>query len=80
MLIIRLQRKKVKQVVVKHMYDVLVVDKGKAPQSKGFVSNLGTFNTKTNVLLLNMDLFFLWVGRGVHFSTAAYKLLRSIAF
>jgi hypothetical protein len=56
--------------------ELVVIKKGKALKSKGYEARVGSYNRKTNLLLLKYDLLWKWVGLGCHFSTSAYNLLR----
>lgn len=58
MLIIRIRRRKVKNRISKFIFDFVVINKEKALYSNAFICYLGTFNKKTNILLLNLDNFY----------------------
>lgn len=80
MLTIRVRRKKNKRVFVSHMLEIIVIEKGKALYSRSQKCILGTYNKKTNSLLLNLDKFYYWLGQGSSMTTAVYFLLRSFIF
>lgn len=58
MLIIRLRRRHNIKLYSKHMYDLIVIKKGKAVQSQGHLYYLGSFNLKKNILLFDFLAFY----------------------
>lgn len=64
MLVIRLRKRQFKSVISKNILEFVITDKGKALRSNSKSPVLGTYNKKMNIVLVNLDLLYLWVGRG----------------
>jgi ribosomal protein S16 len=81
MYIIRLRKKrKSTGVFSKNILEIILIKKSKALYSNAQRVKLGIYNKKTNIVSIQLDTLYYWVGFGAVFSHSSYKILNPLLF
>lgn len=78
---IRLRKKrKSTRTFSKDILEIILIKKTKALYSNSQRITLGIFNKKTNIVSVQLDILYFWVGFGANFSNSSYKILNPLLF
>lgn len=64
----------------KNILEIILVEKKKALYSNAYKVKFGTYNKKTNIVSVKLDILYLWVGFGAVFSMSSHKILKDLIF
>lgn len=81
MFVIRTRKKrKSSGVFSKNILEIILVEKKKALYSNAHKIKLGTYNKRTNIVSIKLDIVYFWIGFGVDFSMSSFKILKGLIF